>query len=368
MKSSSLLLTSDLSLKGNHNLETFDAVNIRQSQQDKQNLLIEQVEENLSACGQIVKRHWYCKHCERENLDTALLRVDKTTRLDCQIRYCSNPQCINTRFARINDVLSSVPRLKGLRGMFHFTIGFNKINITNFKEQINSQRRNINSYFAKLKKLGVHFNGFQVLDISKGKKDGSSWDGKYYVHYHVISIPWKSHEVRRNMILMKQVEKGMKLKQRNKNPFFVKVHGIKNKDALFSYLSIRAVGLYKPYDSKETNYSKLSKKLVDSVQSGRFMTLNQIISIEQYVSMFYKRRMFSIIGKEIHILKGSIILDNVLCKYPTFCKIHGNLTRQDVRLENVLVFSCLEPPPPPNFIKSEVLQVKTINPYTWGIK
>lgn len=342
-----------------HNLDLFSPEYISEQNTLKKNSIILSVQENLLSCGKYIRRNWYCKKCELENKELALLRVDKPQRLDCQIRYCSNPDCVNTRFARIKTVLDSSKRLTNLKGMFHFTIGFNKIEIKDFKKAVQEQRRNINAYFSKLRKQGVDFNGFMVLDISKGKPiSNQDWDGKYYVHYHVITIPLSSSKVRSTMIKMKQVEREIKSKQRKKYPFFVKVHGIKNKESLFSYLSIRAVGLYKPYDFKEKDYSRSAKALKESISHGKFMFLNQIVDLEQYCDLFYKRRTFSVLGTEIN-LQGSIILDNVVCKYPNQCKIHGHLSRSEVRMEMIFIN---ETPGPPDIPENSKIIVNVVSP------
>lgn len=350
--SQSLNPSNEILLK-NYSLDSFDPLVLLENQEIKRKCLVSQVQEHLEHCGEVVKRNWYCKHCESERNPEALLRVDKAIRLDCQMRYCSNPQCVNTRFARILEVLKSVSRIKDLRRMFHFSIGFPKIDIQDFKKEVKEQRRNINSYFAKLRKKGVFINGFQVLDISRGVVI-KEWDGKYYVHYHIVAIPFRNSEVRKNMILMKQVEKEMKLKQKTKCPFFVKIYGIKNKEALLSYISIRAVGLYKSQESKEKFYSREAKRLTESIEKNKFMFLNQIVDIKTYVSSFYNRRMFSILGKEIKLPKGSIILDNIVPKYPCECLKHGHLTRKDVRCE---IVRPNKPEPPPEVLNIEIVKV-----------
>jgi len=353
---------------------------------------------HLKECGSLAHKKWYCKECEADGMspNEAFLREDKIYQ-ECGIRYCKRHKCILTRFAIQLESLKGIKRLQNLRMLEHFVIGFETIYledfISNFAELKKQQERVLNSYFLKLRKKGFKVQAFKVLDFTSSKvkqfklkilrDELNTFQGekiiywtteneafkklirfdyknlgivertKVYMHYHIIAIPGKSNLKRSFMITSQQIRKDILKRQRVKIPFHIQFFGLKKKENLFSYLTLRAVGLYKFDDAKEKNYKINSiRKLTDLLKQKKFMYLQDIMSVEDYHKNFYNHRHFTTIGG---LPYGSIIMDNVLSKFPNFCKIHGTLTRNQVRME--IIPEVIPPPPPPslNYPKIETL-------------
>jgi len=337
----------DLIIQGEQQQITYDIVNAKKGIRSKTDENFDRLKEHLKNCGSLVKHSWYCKLCEEENEDDKLLRVDKIYQT-CGVRYCKKIRCVLTRFALQVEVLKNNKRLIGLKKMDHFVIGFPEIDKQDFEDNFKAikqkQERVMNSYFSKLRKKGFKVQAFKVLDFSIK-------ENKIYMHYHFVAIPIQTKDKKSFMILCQSIRKEMLERQRVKLPFHLQFFGLKKKGALFSYLSLRAVGLYKFDDKKEPDY-KISniRKLKDLIKSGKFMFLQDIVSVETYFKNFYNHRHFTTIGG---LPYGSIIMDNVLPKFPNFCKKHGTLTRDKIRLEIEQLNPENKPPDPPEDLKIE---------------
>ena len=87
----------------------------------------ENLEYKLSLCGRFATKNFYCKK-ETEHLI-------KTTHLKfyCEIRYCDHPDCLVQRFKRQIETFQDIDRLKSLRKLWHFAIGFEPISELDFK-------------------------------------------------------------------------------------------------------------------------------------------------------------------------------------------------------------------------------------------
>ncbi len=334
------------------------------------------------------------------------------------MRYCKKPDCVNQRFAIQLEKLKAITRLQPFKQLWHFTIGFEKIKLEDFAKKKAQYELVLNKYFAKLRSKGFRIQAYKVLDISKGeythkaeiverrefyknhskqsidlmiarghkketfykvlvKKQDTGWNGKYFLHYHFIAIPWASQKVAAVYKQMNIISKQIAAK--TGTPFYFKSHGLKKKEALLSYMSMRACGMYKKREGKEKNYEVENiRVLKDLIKSGKFFFLSDIMNQHQYFKTFYGKRHISFVGdnykcfgcnthfalKEVRgvneegkkvcpdcgsvdvfkfLPKGSIIMENVTPKYPCECKTHGFLNREQVRFEDH--YDIGDPPP-----------------------
>ncbi len=313
------------------------------------------IQEHLSLCGRWFSFNFYCKKCDEEN-KLNLLSV-KRVQAFCGIRYCDHADCITNRYSRVYTQLQNIERLHGLRKMLHFVIGFEKIDIKDFDKERENFERVIHTYFRKLKEQGLNIQAFKVLDISKGKR-GGIWDGKYFVHYHFGAIPFKFDNM--NYALMQNVRAEMLQNQKVKVPFHVQVLGNKTKESLFSYISLRAVGLYKTFEFKKDVEFK-PKKLREQIENGEFMLLKDMFNIKEYMRLFFGRRFFSVIGGMPY---GSKVRDNVSGFIPESCPLHGELARCDVRL---VILPEGVPEPPPNRVVEVLVVPVCVSEVSWGL-
>lgn len=292
-----------------------------------------------SLCGSIATKNYYC----RKDINHEHLLKKVVSPFYCGIRYCDHIPCIIDRFASVLEELNSIKRLQSLRSLWHFTIGFKSISVDDFLNNFSSIKKRqelvMTSFFRKLKQNGLSLQGIRVLDFSFVKLG----DGLINVHYHFGAIPISSSKRRRSMILIKSIEKSMNLKMKLKTPFHVQSWGYKNKQAIFAYLSKRCAGLYKWDESKNFGYSSGKGKLKKDIESGVYFKLSNLITPALYIKHFYQRRHYVTFGGLPH---GSIPTDNSLCECPNLCPIHGDLSRQDVRLE--VLYD--KPDPPPNLL------------------
>lgn len=319
--------------------------------QDKKVL---QLENKLSLCGRFASKRFYCKKCEAEG-NTHLLGATHS-RFFCEIRYCSHPECILERFSRQVETFKDIKRMHELHKLWHFAIGFEPIPEIEFKKNFSKyKKRNesvLNKYFEKLRKNKIHLQGIRVLDFSFVK------DGFVYLHYHFACIPVGSNKIRSTLILMQDIRKKTISKQKIKIPFHLQSFGLASKQAVFSYMAIRAVGLYKYESTIKTTYKVRNKKLVDSIEQNLYITLDKILTKEEYIKTFYNKSFFVTIGGLPRPLRhGSTITDT----FPNECTIHGHLERKDVRIEVVfdepVEYSVI---PPPEIKKYPQLEIEYI--------
>lgn len=338
-------------------------------------LQLEDLKLHLDNCGSLARRKWYCKPCEKEKLE-ALLGDEKIYQT-CGIRYCPKIKCILTKFAKQIESLKNIKRLKNLKKLDHFVIGFEPVTKEEFRNNFDKikkqQERVLNSLFSKLRmetpqrkpnkitgkirklkdweKLGsFNIQAFKVLDITFTLDKN-----KIYIHYHIIALPLKSNRKISFMKKSQGIRKDMLKGQRVKIPFHIQFFGLKDKDTLLSYLTLRAIGLYKFHDKKEDNYEITDvRKLKDLLKQKKFMLLKDIISLEDYQKHFYNHRHFTTLGG---LPYGSIIMDNVVSKFPNFCKKHGKLERHQVRMELIIE---IPPAPPPNTAETPKIAVECL--------
>lgn len=333
----------------------------------KEQRIFEHIAVNLRDCGKFYWFDVHCKKCEEENKNV-VFKVDyrksagdkeksiqseiqkrsflKRAKVQkhCGIRYCSKIPCIVDRFARTMDQLESIDRLKGLRKLFHFYIGFPKIDLEFFPEKRKEYERVLHDYFAELKRLGVTnavivdkktgekkkvFQGFKIMDISKGDRK-KEWDGLYFLHYHIMAIPFSHADSRGLYARIQQARENVMNRQRVKIPFHVEISkgGNKKKEAMFSYIALRANGLFKSFESqKEKDFEK--EELRIQLEKGKFMLMNQLFDVGRYVDLFYNKRFFSTLGG---LPYGSKSPYNVSQLFDCKCRFHGVLSRSDMIL------------------------------------
>lgn len=347
----------------------------------KKDRIVNRIMQNLSDCGKFFTFDLHCKKCEsevsvvqdfsqpntfkkvsqaqvEEARKKSFLKTVKVRKL-CSIRYCDNVECVVDRFARTMEQLESIERLKPLRSLFHFSIGFPKIIIEDFPAKRKDFERVLHDFFAELRKAGITnsiivmkktlkekkvLQGIKILDISKGKNKGV-WDGLYFVHYHIMLIPFSREDTRGLYDKIQAVRAEVMSRQRNKIPFHVQIYGNKKKEAMFSYIALRSNGMYKPFESRKEEYFE-AEDLRTQIKAGKFMFLKQIFSVEKFIELFYNRRFFSTLGG---LPYGSRSPHNVSQLFDCKCRFHGDLTRFDLILR---IEPCEDEKKPPDGLKS----------------
>jgi len=314
---------------------------------------LDKFKNKLSLCGNFITTNYYCKQCEAVGENESLLAVKKEIHT-CGIRYCSKVNCILQRFSDTINSLKSIKRFKGLRTLHHFSIGFPKVSEKDFNENFDKIKKKqeyvLNKLFRKLRSKKIFVNGYKVLDISKGENKGD-WDHQYFMHYHFIAIPFSRKDVSAITLSIKEVEKKLnKRKQKETPSFHYQSFGLKDKDCLFAYVSLRAIGCYKKYEGFKPNYNiNEEKKLRNSLEQGKFMYLDELITPEQYLRFFFNKRHLSKVGDLPPFRYSSIIADNSVS---LDCIRHGKLPVNDRKLIRIEIF--IDPnPPPPNFSKQK---------------
>jgi len=284
----------------------------------------ENLELKLSQCGHFAVKRFYCKKGDVEHL----IKTTKPMPFHCEIRYCSHPDCLVMRFKRQLETFQDIDRMKGLRKLWHFVIGFEPVTELEFKKNFGSRKKvlekTMRNFFHKLVKEGVNIEAIRVMDFSFVK------EGYVYQHYHFGAIPLKSDRVRSVMIKIQSVRKRMIEKMRNKVEFHFQSFGMALKTAVFSYLAIRASGMYKYEMTKNPKYKHVQSNLRSSIENKKYLMLDQVLSKEEYLKSFYGKRAFETIGG---LPRPSPHGSNITDGCPTECELHGHLERSDVRVE-----------------------------------
>ncbi|MDP2908894.1 MAG: hypothetical protein Q8N77_03745 [Nanoarchaeota archaeon] len=321
----------------------------------KRDRIVGRIHNNLAECGKFFTFDLHCEKCEsevsgvqkvssaqiKEAQNKSFLKSAKVRKL-CSIRYCDNIECVVDRFARTMEQLESIKRLEGLKTLFHFSIGFPKINIDDFSAKRKEYERVMHDFFSELRKAGITnavvvdkktleekkvFQAFKVTDISKGRRT-EEWDGLYFLHFHIMALPFKRSEHRNVYAEIQAVRQKVMEKQRNKIPFHVQFYGHRKKEAMFSYIALRSNGLYKPFEFKKDKDFK-KEELRVQLENHSFLILKQIFSVEKFVDLFYDRRFFSTLGG---LPYGSKSPHNVSQLFDCKCRFHGVLGRSDIIL------------------------------------
>lgn len=299
-----------------------------------------------------------CKRCSNEHITnskiTRYVGEIKSETIDvfqnfCEIKYCGEPECFSKRFSTTINQMQSIPELYDYKTMWHMVIGFEKITIeefkTNFSFHKKQMERAFNYWLRKLKnnhKIGL--DGIKILDLSFTEK------GMVYPHFHLAVKPVKQEWRRFVMIKMKQVEKELKESKRMKTPlkkFHVQIFKHAKKDAVFNYLTIRSIGLY-----KYQNMGRLDKEdfkpqaLVQSIREEKYLKLNHVLTAEEYFKSFYRKRNYSVFGSVSDTC-------NIRVSSTYICSKHGELATTDILFE-VIWYGKEKPvvdPPPDQQIK-----------------
>lgn len=317
------------------------------------NQQVENLKYKLSLCGRICTKNYYCrKDQSHEHLIKSVVSP-----FFCEVRYCSHPDCLVERFASLLDEFNSIKRLQLLNNLWHFTVGFPLITVEQLQNDFGKIKKRhekiMMNFFRTLKKKGLIIQGIRVLDFSFMKVE----NGMIYPHYHFGCVPLAADKRRTAMILIKDLEKSMNKKMLQQNAqFHFQSYGYKSKQAIFSYLAKRCIGLFKYDESKNLDYSNLTKgKLKQDILNNVYFHLSQILTEKQYIKHFYKRRHYVTFGGLPH---GSIPTDNSLSERPTECDIHGELAFLDVRLE--IIFENMNKPPEIPSILQENIVVEIV--------
>lgn len=309
--------------------------------------------QHLSLCGQNIKVEIHCKHCEEEHRENSILDK-KIIRRTCGLRYCNHLHCQITRYARIFESLRSISRLKNLRKMWHYALGFEPIDIIQFQEKRKLFEKVFTSFQKRITKrlaiFGLHkIQAFKFLDFAREK------DGRYYMHYHFLAIPYKPGDQRIIMkIFQDQRKKSIK---KYGIPFHCQFFGNKSKLNLLSYMAKRCSGLYKP-EEKPTDFIKGSiNKLRDQILNHEFMILPDFLDFQEYFDLLYKKRLYATIGGMPY---GSIVVDNISGVEGYKCPFHGSLDRKEIRMRFI------EPDPPDPGSRGVEIEVIRIDSHICG--
>lgn len=290
---------------------------------------ISRILKNLEDCGKIKKFECHCKQC-KSNKSPSLVHVSKH-KVYCDIRYCFNPYCINERFARQLEGFNKIKRLKNLRNLWHFAIGFEPISKEEFKNNFPKYKKRfeivLTNFWRKFKQThhSLIIPAIRVMDFSFEK------EGYVYVHYHYGAIPFKNNDRRLHMILIKDIEKSMNENMKIKTPFFLKSFGMKKKEAIFCYLSKRASGLYKYGEGKNLSWGDYKKgKLIQDIKDNKYLGLKDFINELEYYDYFYNTRATLSVGD---LPQACIPVRNSLNNQIIICNIHGILNSKDIIVE-----------------------------------
>ena len=240
----------------------------------------------------------------------------------------------------------------------------NQKNLTVVHEQDIQNQLYIKKYPNKVFFKPLRIQGFKVLDISKGKREEVilksyktnrsnsfylklskkefnfmfpngklerfgikykivKWDKHYFIHFHFAIIPFKKGG--REVTTMKAVEQMIVKGQRKKIPFVYEDYGNKDKKAILSYLALRLIGLHKKYETEKEEIKNNpdfynAKDIRKSLHAGKWMTLDKIITPEQYFKHFFRRRNLSTIGNSYFCFKCSHTIPLRTDGKPTYVK------------------------------------------------
>lgn len=295
----------------------------------------ERINEKLGSCGKFFNYNISCKHCD------SVIEDKKRKRFNCRIKFCNKPECKSALYKQTYLKISRTKRLKNLNNLIHCAIGFPKIQLFEFQYKIQKQKLILNEIKRRMKRKGFDLNAIVVQDLSKGENKGE-WEKNFYIHYHFGFIPTKSNNYSKFLTAMQEVREELK----NKMEYHFQSFGLKSKKNVLAYLCLRAVGLFKKYET-DINYEKTydSKGLVREIKSGKFMMYQDFCSTEKYAAVFYSQRSIWVWGKEILLSdleeeerrefnpNGSNMVNELLDLNRVICPKCGLLGRHEFRIE-----------------------------------
>lgn len=306
---------------------------------------ISKIRKHLFNCGDFVSVEVGCNLCRKESKSDNILKVEKKQYL-CGLRFCKNPECIQRRFVKkIND-FESIERLKNLNTLWHFTIGFELVDLksSDFEKIKKQYDRTITTFFNSLKKkFNINIQSFKVLDLTHNP------NGKTYIHYHFLAIPHNRNEQRRIMTIIQS----QRQKSNFKHKFHIQFHKHARKDSALKYVVLRGIGMYKNKEEfiKIKGFNEMS--LIDKIKSGHFKFLSDFIDLEQYYKSFYHSRHFSTIGG-LSISKetdASMVQEDMIIEQEELvCKRHGKLNPLDF---SQVFYNWNLKAPPDSFLKTK---------------
>lgn len=292
----------------------------------------------LKRCGSYTKIVSVCKRCKIPHPKVLFFQAY------CGLRYCFDVHCIVERFASMMETFHSIIRLKKVRKLWHFVIGFPPIPVEEFKTNFDKYKKRmeyaLNSYWSKLKKYdNVQIQAIRVLDYS------FETDGYIYCHYHYGAIPIASNRRREVMLKVQHRRKETIRRGRTILDFHFQSFGYKKKEAIFAYLAKRSAGLYKHDEGKNSkDWNSGQGKLKKDIEGGKYFGLKDILTFKEYVMMFYKKRHYATVGGLPH---GSIPTDNIDNELPAKCPFCQNTKDEDgfsIEIE-------IKATPPPEFLR-----------------
>lgn len=315
-----------------HNLEKYGKIEITYDEI--------KLRDRMALCGKIAKKNFYCRECEKlgKPCNQCIVKTIRT-KFFCGIRYCKDPDCKCHLFSNCMDRLREIKDFKGLKTLWHWAIGFPPIPLEEFKNNYavykKEHERILNTFFKKLRKLGIEIRGVRTPDFSFVK------EGSVYPHYHLGIKPISSSIRRKVMITVQAVRASMIKNSRKGITFHVQMFKHAQIDAVLAYMSIRAIGLYKYDETIDPNY-KIPQKgnLKKSILEGKYQFLSDVMNEEQFLKNVHRKKFFVGFGGITAPSHGSITTDTMTLE----CKEHGEISGYDqVRLE--VIFD-LDPGPP----------------------
>lgn len=308
----------------------------------------------LEQCGRFAKFEIHCLHCneqEKRNANINSLLGLEIQRMNCQIKICEKPCCKSVLYKRTMNRIKINRRLKNLKTLIHAVLGFEKVSQEFLIPEVKRLSALVWKIIKGVKKLGYPIDCLIVMDISKGKNIGGAWDGKYFIHFHLGIVPVKKTEYKGMLKAFQDVRASMI--KRKQGGFHFQSFGNKGIRYVISYLSIRAVGLYKHFEEQNFEKRITAKALIHEIESGRFMHLADIISKEEYHKYFYGKRGLRVFGDQFKLKNclsgeegvpyGSNLVNEVGIKKKYCCALHGVLERYQLK---IIEIPFGEPPPP----------------------
>ena len=249
------------------------------------------LDNKLKLCGRMATKNFYCKKGDHEHLLKTSHKM-----FNCEIKYCSHPECLVQRFSRTVETFKDIKGLHGLRQLWHCAIGFKDIPIKEFRSNFSFYRKKhsviLNRLFSNLKKRGIHLKGLKVMDFSFVTK------GQVYVHYHFAFKPVGGRNIG-NYLTIIQEERNLIIKRMKKKlPFHFESFNLGSYTGILSYLALRSSGFYKYNMSDNVKYKHIQSNLRESIKKEKYIYFNTCITKDEYIQHFYNRPSFSVVGNE----------------------------------------------------------------------
>ena len=305
----------------------------------------------------------------------AKLTKDLYFRKTCNLKYCVKPECKSKLFATFLERLESVKFFQNTRSFIHGCISFEKIKLNEYrnnygelntkklKKDIKARQQTARKYVNRCIKAICKIKGYKgklenqpyfiggmVLDLT----DDANNRDELFIHFHIFLKPFKFDEARRNLKIMKLIEKNQKAKQRVKIPFhYQQFKGLKEKNGVWSYIALRKAGLYKNHNFtfkfKKVDGKVKTETLHNQIRANKYLFLQDFFSIKEYSNLFHNLKGFYKIGKYSvpYSSKSSYIetySNNSNYKIPKICKCCGKPVIEKEIIRVISSVDVLDPP------------------------